>query len=37
LILLRHRDERLLAWELGGSPVDLVICGGRSFQPGWKL
>jgi imidazolonepropionase len=37
LILLRHRDERLLAWELGGNPVDLVICGGRSFQPGWKL
>lgn len=29
LILLRHRDERLLAWELGGNPVDLVICGGR--------
>jgi len=37
LILLRHRDERLLAWEIGGNPVDLVICGGRSFQPGWKL
>ncbi len=29
LILLRHRDERLLAWELGGNPVDLVVCGGR--------
>jgi imidazolonepropionase len=29
LILLRHRDERLLAWELGGNPVELVICGGR--------
>jgi len=29
LILLRHRDERLLAWELGGNPVDLVICAGR--------
>ena len=29
LILLRHRDERLLAWELGGNPVDLVICGGN--------
>ena len=29
LILLRHRDERLLAWELGGDPVDLVVCGGR--------
>ena len=29
LILLRHRDERGLAWELGGNPVDLVICAGR--------
>jgi imidazolonepropionase len=29
LILLRHRDERLLAWELGGNPVDMVICAGR--------
>ena len=29
LILLRHKDERLLAYELGGNPVDLVICGGK--------
>jgi imidazolonepropionase len=29
LILLRHRDERLLAYELGGNPVDVVICAGR--------
>ncbi len=29
LILLRHRDERLLAYELGGNPVDLVIAAGR--------
>ncbi len=29
LILLRHRDERLLAYELGGNPVDVVICGGK--------
>lgn len=29
LILLRHRDERLLAHELGGNPVDLVVSGGR--------
>ena len=29
LILLRHRDERLLAYELGGNPVDAVICGGK--------
>ncbi len=28
LILLRHKDERMLAHELGGNPVDLVICGG---------
>jgi imidazolonepropionase len=29
LILLRHRDERLLAYEPGGNPVDLVIAAGR--------
>ena len=29
LILLRHRDERQLAHELGGNPVDVVVCGGR--------
>lgn len=28
LILLRHKDERALAYELGGNPVDQVICGG---------
>lgn len=28
LILLHHRDERLLAYEVGGNPVDRVICGG---------
>ncbi len=28
LLVLRHADERLLAWELGGDPVDLVVCGG---------
>lgn len=28
LVLLHHKDERLLAYELGGNPVDLVICGG---------
>ncbi|HYE61316.1 MAG TPA: imidazolonepropionase [Phycisphaerales bacterium] len=31
LILLRHKDERALAYELGGNPVDLVVCGGRVF------
>ncbi len=29
LVLLRHRDERQLAYEVGGSPVETVICGGR--------
>lgn len=29
LILLRHRDERLLAHELGGNPVDMVIVAGK--------
>lgn len=28
LILLRHKDERMLAYEMGGNPVDFVICGG---------
>jgi imidazolonepropionase len=34
LILLHHKDERQLAYELGGNPVDLVICGGRRIAPG---
>lgn len=29
LLLLRHTDERALAYELGGNPVDQVICGGK--------
>jgi len=29
LILLRHRDERLLAHEFGGNPVDCVISAGQ--------
>lgn len=29
LILLRHKDERALAYELGGNPVEMVICGGK--------
>ncbi|HYE03863.1 MAG TPA: imidazolonepropionase [Phycisphaerales bacterium] len=29
LVLLRHTDERALAWEFGASPVDLTIAGGR--------
>ncbi|MCC6676539.1 MAG: imidazolonepropionase [Phycisphaerales bacterium] len=33
LILLRHTDERMLAYEIGGNPVDAVICGGRLVPP----
>jgi imidazolonepropionase len=29
LILLRHRDERLLAYEIGGNPVECVVSGGK--------
>jgi imidazolonepropionase len=29
LILLSLEDERMLAFELGGNPVDFVICAGR--------
>jgi imidazolonepropionase len=29
VILLRHRDERQLAHELGGNPVDCVVSGGK--------
>ncbi len=29
VILLRHTDERALAYELGGNPVDTVVCGGN--------
>jgi imidazolonepropionase len=29
LILLRHRNEAELAWELGGNPVEVVVCNGR--------
>ena len=29
LILLRHTDERALAHEFAGNPVDLVISAGR--------
>jgi imidazolonepropionase len=32
LVLLRHRDERLLAYELGGNPVAHVICGGALIR-----
>ena len=29
LVLLHHKDERSLAYELGGNPVATVICGGQ--------
>jgi len=29
LLLLRHRDERQLGYELGGDPVVHVVCGGQ--------
>lgn len=32
LLLLRHKDERQLAYELGGNPVDTVICGGAVIR-----
>jgi len=32
LVLLRHEDERLLGYEFGGDPVELVICGGRVIE-----
>ncbi len=31
LILLRHTDERSLGFELGGNPVQHVICGGQAL------
>lgn len=34
LILLRHTDERMLAYEFGGNPVDEVICGGERVAKG---
>lgn len=29
VVLLRHRDERMLAYEFGGNPMELVVCGGE--------
>lgn len=29
LVMLRHEDERMLGYEFGGSPVDVVVCGGE--------
>lgn len=34
VLLLRHRDERLLGYELGGNPVHTVLVAGQTvFQP----
>lgn len=32
LVLLRHTDERMLGYEVGGNPVDLVVCGGKAVE-----
>lgn len=32
LVLLRHTDERALAFEFGGDPTDLVVCGGQMIK-----
>jgi len=34
LILLHHTDERMLAFEVGGNPVDLVVCAGNVVRRG---
>ncbi len=34
LVLLRHRDERMLAHEVGGNPVDMTIIGGDVVHGG---
>jgi imidazolonepropionase len=36
LILLRHRDERMLGYELGGNPVEHVIVAGREVSANWR-
>jgi len=33
VILLRHKDERMLGYEFGGDPVECVICAGRVVRP----
>ncbi|MCC6427481.1 MAG: amidohydrolase family protein [Phycisphaerales bacterium] len=34
LVLLRHTDPRMLAYEIGGDPVDAVVCAGRLIRGG---
>lgn len=36
LIILRHRDERQLAHEFGGDPVDAVVAGGALLKGGTR-
>lgn len=33
LVLLHHKDERQLAYELGGNPMEMVICAGKICSP----
>lgn len=37
LIMLRHKDERQLGYEFGGSHVDMVICNGKMVVPDQRL
>ena len=32
LVLLRHTDERALAFEFGGDPTDVVVCAGEIIK-----
>lgn len=32
LLLLRYMDERMLAFEIGGSPIDIIICDGKVIK-----
>ncbi|MFG0259223.1 MAG: amidohydrolase family protein, partial [Phycisphaerales bacterium JB041] len=32
LVLLRHTDERALAFEFGGDPTDAVVCRGQTIK-----
>lgn len=34
LVLLRHQDERMLAYEVGGNPIEAVMAGGRVIHGG---
>lgn len=34
LVLLRHTDERMLAFEIGGNPVERVWVGGQAVERG---